>query len=90
MARQLQWIALDCTGVPNKVATECVCSTSHAFIDLICTISVAKRNDVNRTGVFKPSEKMHQNQNCICYLVSNRAEVVFCIVIIDRKRSESF
>lgn len=30
-----------------------------------------------------------QNQNCFCYLVSNWAEVVLCIVIIDRKHGEA-
>ena len=25
MAEHLYWIAIDCTGVPNKVATECIC-----------------------------------------------------------------
>ncbi len=24
MTEQLHWIALDCAGVPNKVATECI------------------------------------------------------------------
>lgn len=29
MGLLVYWIVLDCTGVPNKVANECVCSCTH-------------------------------------------------------------
>lgn len=37
----------------------------------------------------RPVNRFTQNQNCFCYLVSNWAEVVLCIVIIDRKHGEA-
>lgn len=30
MEEQLYWIEVDCTDVPNKVATECIMNTSKA------------------------------------------------------------
>lgn len=37
----------------------------------------------------RPVNRVVQNQNCFCYLVSNQAEVVLCIVIIDRKHGKA-
>ncbi len=56
MAEQLNWIALDCIGVPNKVAPECIYIAKKTHILYILCLQLLGRR-YTRRGLWDPQQR---------------------------------